>query len=235
MRLRIQLITLLIQEGDIDSAKKIPNPEFKLADVKLKHFGLKKEEWDIFRQRAIDRYIKKLEPIKQKVKEGVLKEPVKIAIFDESGDTGQTLRNQELAIQEAAKILGIRFVTRTMEYVTSNPKNPSPISDVADGIARRVPRGEEILKEIEEMKEYNLEDAFLMKAALDRLYEQESLKILKTAGRRAFDDDQKWILNRLLEGFGIDANILLGIDQKSIPYKSPRRREQIKSEARRGE
>lgn len=177
-----------------NSQIKIPEPEFKLADVKLR---FKTQDSSIFKS-AVDRYAEKLAPLKKKIDSGILKEPVKIALFDESGDSGSTKTMQILAIDSAIKKLQIKASVIGFNYVTSNPNNISPISHIdKKSIARRTPRGEEVLEEWRRMKKFDLEDAFLYKMAFDKLYEKESLKILRAAGEWIFGKNEKDIYDAI--------------------------------------
>lgn len=184
------LKAILIQKGDIETVAKIPNPDFKLADVKLRFTGDKNRKNNILHQRAVNRYIKKLEPIKQKIERGALKEPVHVEIFDESGDTGSTIGNQKFIIGEAAKKLGIDILIGSFQYVALDPHHISPIDYINDDkIARRPLAGSELLKKFKTMNEYEIENE-LSETAFYKIYEKISFQLLKKAGKQLVADKE---------------------------------------------
>lgn len=125
----------LEKQGREDLIPKIPHPQFKLADVKLGGDG---PDLELYKEKAVERYIKKLEYIKIALEKGKMEEPVKIAVFDESVSYGRTLSRQMEAINEAAKRLGIKIDLIKFNYLSGNiPGLPYAIKHVQDGIATR--------------------------------------------------------------------------------------------------
>lgn len=105
---------------------------------------------------------------------------------------------QTLAIEAAIKKLQIKAFVKEFNEVPGDPNTISPISHIdKKSIARRTPRGEEVLEEWRKMKKFDLEDTFLYKMAFDKLYEKESLKILRAAGEWIFGKNEKDIYDAI--------------------------------------
>lgn len=142
--------------GREDLVSKIPLPQFKLADAKRR--GETKEEWDIIKERAINRYMKKLETVKDKDQRQNIKEPIKIAVFDEAVNMGFTLNYQEKGILQAIKKLGINAEVIRFSYLsTSKPSIGLPMNFIdEDSIARRTPSSIDNAEHLREIENYKM-------------------------------------------------------------------------------
>jgi hypothetical protein len=87
------------------------------SDQKRMILDLMKKE-ALITEKAIERYAEKLKHIKIAIEKGEVKEPVKIAVFDESGNSGITRERQTEAVYEAINKLGIKAELIKFKYLS---------------------------------------------------------------------------------------------------------------------